>query len=214
LRAGKLSIAFGAALSYPYAMTAANTQFTLALGNPSSLGPLGWAWIDTTYGPALAMASAQGLCGLGLAGGYGQEWAMADLQARWPAAQFAPDTNAAALAQRALSGHSCTLHLIGSAFDLRVWQALLHIPIGQTTSYGQLAATIGAHRAHRAVASAVGRNPLGLIVPCHRVLRSTGALGGYHWGLALKQDILANERAAIFRPPAQEIAIETAPAIP
>lgn len=195
-------------------MSVTSGSYTLVLGNPEPT-TLGWAFTDTPFGAALAIASPLGLCGLGLAQGKGQTWAMADMTARWPSAQFAPNASAAELALRALLGHSCTLHLMGSAFDLRVWQALLHIPHGQTTSYAQIATQIGAPRAARAIASAIGRNPLGLIVPCHRVLRSTGALGGYHWGLALKQDILAHERAgAHFAQIAQEIASQTQSAIP
>jgi AraC family transcriptional regulator, regulatory protein of adaptative response / methylated-DNA-[protein]-cysteine methyltransferase len=193
-------------------MRVTSGSHTLILGTAAPPA-LGWAWADTLFGAALAITSPQGLCGLGLAQCKGQTWAMGDMTARWPSAQFTPDASAAELAQRALLGGNCTLHLIGSAFDLRVWQELLRIPHGQTTSYAQIAAAIGAPRAARAVASAIGRNPISLLIPCHRVLRSTGALGGYHWGLALKQDILAHERANIPQV-AQEFAISSQLAIP
>jgi AraC family transcriptional regulator of adaptative response/methylated-DNA-[protein]-cysteine methyltransferase len=189
---------------------------TLHLGPADSLA-ISWAWLDSAHGPALALATDLGLCGLGLAAQLGRDWTQADLMRRFPRATFAQGPMPAAMAQRALTGQAISLHLLGSAFDLHVWQALLHIPMGQTTSYSQLAATIGAARAHRAVASAVGRNPLGLIVPCHRVLRSTGALGGYHWGLGLKAEILAQEKTGLLPlqpPPAQEMAVERNLAIP
>lgn len=88
------------------------------------------------------------------------------------------------------------LELRGTAFQQRVWQLLRSIPPGQTMSYAEVAAGIGAATAVRAVASACAANPVALLVPCHRVLRSDGALGGYRWGLARKQALLAAEAAA------------------
>lgn len=190
-------------------------RHTLHLGPPDSLA-ITWAWLETAHGPALALATNLGLCGLGFAAQMGRDWTQADMMRRWPHAAFAQGPMPAALAQRALGGQAIALHLMGSALQLQVWQGLLHIPQGQTLSYAQLAARLGAARAVRAIATAVGRNPIGLIVPCHRVLRSTGALGGYHWGLGLKADILAQEAAllSLHAPPAQEIAVERGLAIP
>jgi AraC family transcriptional regulator of adaptative response/methylated-DNA-[protein]-cysteine methyltransferase len=156
---------------------------------------IGWAWVDSAFGPALAMATDRGICGLGFAADKGRDWAMADLQARWPKASFTPDTRAAHLADAALAGKGGALHLMGSPLHIKVWEALLHIPQGQVTSYTHIAAAAGAPRAVRAAASAVGRNPISLLIPCHRVLRSTGALGGYHWGLPLKRAMLGREAA-------------------
>lgn len=87
------------------------------------------------------------------------------------------------------------LYLIGAPFQIKVWEALLQIPPGQVSSYGHIASAIGAPRAVRAVGNAVGRNPVSLLIPCHRVLRKSGALGGYHWGLPVKRAILARESA-------------------
>ncbi|MFN3605582.1 MAG: methylated-DNA--[protein]-cysteine S-methyltransferase [Cypionkella sp.] len=156
---------------------------------------IGWAWVDSAFGPALAMATDRGICGLGFAADKGRDWAMADLQARWPKASFTPDTRAAHLADAALAGKGGALHLMGSPLHIKVWEALLHIPPGHVTSYSHIAAAAGAPRAVRAAASAVGRNPISLLIPCHRVLRSTGALGGYHWGLPLKRSMLGREAA-------------------
>lgn len=87
------------------------------------------------------------------------------------------------------------LDLRASAFQWRVWQALTRIPAGETRSYSQIAAQIGAPRAARAVARACASNRLALVVPCHRVVREDGTLGGYRWGLARKRELLAREQA-------------------
>jgi len=80
-----------------------------------------------------------------------------------------------------------------TAFQWRVWQALQKIPRGSTRSYSDIAAAIGAPRSVRAVANACARNRLAVVVPCHRVIREDGSLGGYRWGIARKQDLLARE---------------------
>ena len=84
---------------------------------------------------------------------------------------------------------------IGSNFQIKVWEALMRIPPGHIVSYQDLARFIGKPGAVRAVGSANGRNPISYLIPCHRVLRKSGALGGYHWGVARKQAMLAVERA-------------------
>jgi methylated-DNA-[protein]-cysteine S-methyltransferase len=88
------------------------------------------------------------------------------------------------------------LNLVGTAFQLEVWNALLAIPYGETRSYGQIAETIGRPRAMRAVGLANGRNPLPIVVPCHRVIGSTGGLVGYGGGLRVKEMLLALESKA------------------
>ena len=122
---------------------------------------------------------------------------MADLTARWPAAQFVEDPNAiAGWTRAALDGRGeARAHLIGAPFQIKVWEALLQIPEGAVTTYSELARAIGNPKAVRAVGTAVGRNPISLLIPCHRALRKSGALGGYHWGLPVKRAILAREGA-------------------
>ena len=87
------------------------------------------------------------------------------------------------------------LHLIGAPFQIKVWEALLAIPSGQVTTYSEIAGAIGHPRAVRAVGTAVGRNPVSFLIPCHRALRKSGGLGGYHWGLPVKRAMLAWEAA-------------------
>jgi AraC family transcriptional regulator of adaptative response/methylated-DNA-[protein]-cysteine methyltransferase len=89
------------------------------------------------------------------------------------------------------------LHLIGAPFHLQVWQALLNIPSGHVTTYSDIAQAVGNPKAVRAVGTAVGRNPISWIIPCHRALRKSGGLGGYHWGLPVKRAMLAWEGARV-----------------
>ena len=89
------------------------------------------------------------------------------------------------------------LHVKGTNLQIRVWEALLKIPAGEVVSYSQIARNVDHPKAVRAVASAVGRNAISYLIPCHRVIRNTGALGGYRWGLTRKKAILAWEAARI-----------------
>jgi AraC family transcriptional regulator of adaptative response/methylated-DNA-[protein]-cysteine methyltransferase len=89
------------------------------------------------------------------------------------------------------------LDIRATAFQWRVWQALQHIPRGETRSYSDIAEQIGEPRAVRAVANACGRNRLAVVVPCHRVIRDDGSLGGYRWGIERKRTLLANEQAEV-----------------
>ncbi|WP_323038705.1 methylated-DNA--[protein]-cysteine S-methyltransferase [Gemmobacter sp.] len=155
-----------------------------------------WAWVDTPFGEALAMATDRGLCGLGFAEEMGRDATMADLRGRWPGATFTEDAGRVApLVQVALGGQGGQLHLIGAPFQIKVWEALLRIPSGQVTTYSGIASAIGNPAAVRAVGTAVGRNPVSFLIPCHRALRMSGGLGGYHWGLPVKRAMLAWEAA-------------------
>lgn len=85
------------------------------------------------------------------------------------------------------------LHLKGTRFQQQVWQALLTIPWGGVRTYGEIAAQLGCPKACRAVGTAIGANPVSVLIPCHRVLRSDGTLGGYHWGTDRKARLLKME---------------------
>jgi AraC family transcriptional regulator of adaptative response/methylated-DNA-[protein]-cysteine methyltransferase len=106
-------------------------------------------------------------------------------------AAIAPWANAALSAKGEAS-----LHLIGAPFQIKVWEALMNVPAGPVTTYSEIAGAIGAPKAVRAVGTAVGRNPISLLIPCHRALRKSGEMGGYHWGLPVKRAMLAWETAA------------------
>jgi AraC family transcriptional regulator of adaptative response/methylated-DNA-[protein]-cysteine methyltransferase len=154
--------------------------------------------VETPFGPAVAMATDRGLCGLGLAAETGTAAAFADLAGRWPAADFVADAAAVAGPVAAAIGGApgeVGLHLIGAPFQIKVWEALLAVPEGHVTTYSDIARAVGNPRAVRAVGTAVGRNPIAWLIPCHRALRKSGALGGYHWGLNVKRAMLAREAA-------------------
>lgn len=158
-----------------------------------------WGWFDSQFGPALVMGTERGICGIAFAAEAGPEPAMADLKSRWPKAQFTEDPMRLrdwAISALGMTGET-QLHMIGAPFQLKVWEALLAIPSGHVTTYSEIAQFIGHPKAVRAVGTAVGRNPVSWLIPCHRALRKSGALGGYHWGLPVKRAMLAWESARI-----------------
>jgi AraC family transcriptional regulator, regulatory protein of adaptative response / methylated-DNA-[protein]-cysteine methyltransferase len=146
------------------------------------------------------MGTDRGLCGMGFAAEVGEDAAFADLTGRWPRATFVEDPTflapwvQAAFGQRGTNGGP-PLFLIGAPFQIKVWEALVTIPTGLVTTYGDIAERIGHPRAVRAVGTAVGRNPVSWLIPCHRAIRKGGGLGGYHWGLPVKRAMLAWESA-------------------
>lgn len=162
-----------------------------------------WSVIDTVLGRALVAATVRGLCAIEL--GDDDVALEARLRREFPQARLervdegrddflAPRLRAVA---DALAGRASEieLDLVGTAFQTRVWDALMRIPKGETRSYAGLADELGAPRGARAVARACAGNRLAVVVPCHRVVRGDGSLGGYRWGLPLKQALLARERA-------------------
>ena len=158
-----------------------------------------WGWFESPFGPALIMGTERGICGIGFAAEAGAEATMADMLSRWPDATFTEDPTALKpLADAAFPAEgeaTAKLFLIGAPFQIKVWEALLHVPTGHVTTYSDIAACIGAPKAVRAVGTAVGRNPISWLIPCHRALRKSGGLGGYHWGLPMKRAMLAWEAA-------------------
>jgi AraC family transcriptional regulator of adaptative response/methylated-DNA-[protein]-cysteine methyltransferase len=154
------------------------------------------------FGAALVMATPRGLAGLAFADADGHAAALADMCRRWPKAQYVEDQAATApLARRVFdptlwrSDQPLRVVLIGTDFEVRVWETLLRIPLGRASTYSDIARSLGRPQAARAVGGAVGRNPLSFVVPCHRVLGKTGALTGYHWGISRKHAIIGWEAA-------------------
>lgn len=158
-----------------------------------------WGWFESPFGPAIVMGTKKGICGMGFAAEMGEEAALQDLLSRWPKAEFREDPMMlrpwVLKAFGAGDGQLDTapLYLIGAPFQIKVWEALLSIPSGQVTTYSEIAQAIDKPRAVRAVGTAVGRNPISWLIPCHRALRKSGGLGGYHWGLPMKRAMLAYE---------------------
>ncbi len=161
-----------------------------------------WTILDTALGSALVAATSRGLCAIALGD---QEAALeAELRREFPKATLlhvrdgrddflAPRVRAVAALLSGQSG-KVDLELIGTAFQQRVWQALMKIPRGHTRSYAGLAQELGMPKGARAVARACAQNRLAVVVPCHRIVRSDGSLGGYRWGLPRKQALLNSER--------------------
>ncbi|NKB26786.1 MAG: methylated-DNA--[protein]-cysteine S-methyltransferase [Rhodobacteraceae bacterium] len=155
-----------------------------------------WGWFEGPFGRTLAMGTDRGLCGLAFSEESGDAAAMTDMRGRWPKADFVEDPDALRpWIEAAFGGDETRLHLIGAPFQIKVWEALLRIPTGHVTTYSEIARAIGSPKAVRAVGTAVGRNPISWLVPCHRALRKSGGLGGYHWGLPVKRVLLAWEAA-------------------
>ncbi len=161
---------------------------------------LGYAFHDTPFGTCLVAESRRGICHLGFVAGANRTQALAELRRNWPEASLAEHCEAGRLAIRqAFSPAACAgqppirVLLKGTNFQVKVWEALLKIPEGVAVSYGALAEAVGRPGAGRAVGTAVGRNPIAYLIPCHRVLRSNGAVGGYRWGTARKKAILGYE---------------------
>jgi AraC family transcriptional regulator of adaptative response/methylated-DNA-[protein]-cysteine methyltransferase len=163
-----------------------------------------WSLIDTALGTALVATTLRGICMVEL----GDDPAALErkLRGEFPQATFErvdagrdeflrPRLRAVA---NALAGKqaSVPVDLIGTAFQKKVWDALMKIPAGETRSYAEIATQLGAPRAARAVANACAHNRVAIVVPCHRVVRGDGSLGGYRWGLPLKDRLLQRERAA------------------
>ena len=152
------------------------------------------------FGTALVMTTDRGLCGLGFADPGGEAEALEDMAKRWPGAKLEHDqAGTASLATQVFAPGSWSadrplrIVLIGTDFQVKVWEALLRIPLGSAKTYSDVACEIGKPSASRAVGAAVGRNPISFVVPCHRALGKSGALTGYHWGLTRKRAMLGWE---------------------
>jgi len=161
---------------------------------------LAFGFHDSPFGEAIVVAAPRGLAGLGFVDDGKREAALADMQRRWPRANFVADAEVSApYALRAFDPSQwrpdtpLRIVMIGTDFEVRVWETLLTVPLACATTYSDIARRIGKPKAARAVGAAVGRNPISFVVPCHRVLGRSGALTGYHWGLARKQAIIGWE---------------------
>lgn len=161
---------------------------------------IAWGAHPSPFGIAILMATDRGLAGLAFADPGEERAALQDMALRWPAARYVEDPTVTAPFARQIfdpatwrADRPLRLVFIGSDFEVRVWETLLRIPLGKATTYGDIARHLGSPKAARAVGSAVGRNPLSFVVPCHRVLGRQGALCGYHWGLTRKKAILGWE---------------------
>jgi len=169
---------------------------------------------DSPFGECLIAVTERGLCGLSFVVDGDREAAMAEVRNRWPGATFVDDQaatqpvvaqvfaawggsdwtpDAGGSTRSAVTPTPLSVLVRGTNFQVRVWEALLRIPPGSVATYEDIATAAGSSGATRAVGSAIGRNPVAYLIPCHRVIRKTGAFGGYHWGVARKVAMLMRE---------------------
>ncbi|MCP1847479.1 AraC family transcriptional regulator of adaptative response/methylated-DNA-[protein]-cysteine methyltransferase [Bradyrhizobium sp. USDA 4501] len=165
---------------------------------------LRYGFHPSPFGTAIVIATDRGLAGLAFADHGDEQTAFADMKRRWPNATYVEDTDGtAALAQRVFdtrlwrADQPLRVVLIGTDFEVRVWETLLKVPMGRAVSYSDIACKINSPKASRAVGAAVGRNPVSFVVPCHRALGKSGALTGYHWGITRKQAMLGWEAGQV-----------------
>ncbi len=165
---------------------------------------LRYGFHPSPFGTAVVIASGRGLAGLAFADQGEEQPALADMQRRWPNASYVhDDAGTAQLARRIFNSklwrpdQPLRVTLIGTDFEVRVWETLLKIPMGRASTYSDIAAKIERPKASRAVGAAVGKNPISFVVPCHRVLGKSGALTGYHWGITRKQAMLGWEAGQV-----------------
>lgn len=161
---------------------------------------LQWGVAGSPFGAMFVAHTGRGICRAAFLPGDDATQELSELQTEWPQARCEQND---ALAQELVtrlfsladnSAGPLSLHVRGTNFQLAVWRALLRIPQGQALSYGQLAQAVGHPGSARAVGNAVGANPVAFVIPCHRVIQQSGALGGYRWGPARKQVIQTWER--------------------
>jgi AraC family transcriptional regulator, regulatory protein of adaptative response / methylated-DNA-[protein]-cysteine methyltransferase len=160
-----------------------------------------YAVVDSVLGGVLVGRTERGVCAVLLDE---PERLVADLAQEFPGAILTRDDEAlrecASVVVQAVAGHALTgnvpLDLAGTDFQRRVWAELQRVPLGQTASYAEIAARIGRPAAVRAVARACAGNHVAVVVPCHRVVRADGGLGGYKWGIERKRALLENERGS------------------
>jgi len=165
---------------------------------------ISYGFHPSPFGAALVMATERGLCGLAFADFGEEKAALIDMQSRWLKAKYVEDSaRTAPIAQRIFDNERwrpdqpLRVVLIGTDFEVRVWETLMRIPMGRATTYSTIANTIGNPKASRAVGAAVGKNPLSFVVPCHRVMGKSGDLTGYHWGLTRKCAMLGWEAGKV-----------------
>ena len=164
-----------------------------------------WGAASSPFGIAVVTVTDYGISGIGFADSPDEiDAAFADLAGRWPNAKFVRDDSRVAplvglvfSPERWSAADRIRVVLIGTNFEVRVWEQLLRIPVGGATTYGALARKLDHPTASRAVGAAVGRNPVSFVVPCHRVVGSTGALTGYHWGVPRKRAMLGWEAGVV-----------------
>jgi len=201
-----LDSAFEAGLSGPGRLH--DLCVNLEAASPGEIKSAGAGWTiragfaRSPFGSCLIAQSVRGICHLGFVESGDEEEAWLALRAEWANARFEQDDSAAhSVVEKVfvppnITGPRPTLRAFvkGTAFQVRVWRALLCVPSGRLVTYGHLAAALGQASAARAVGTAIGQNSLAYLIPCHRVIRTTGVIGDYRWGALRKRAMVAWEQ--------------------
>jgi AraC family transcriptional regulator of adaptative response/methylated-DNA-[protein]-cysteine methyltransferase len=167
--------------------------------NGGSSLSINYSFTSSPFGSLLIASTSKGVCHIAFQ--ENELTALQELQTKFPHAAFSCRTDAFQLQATSIfdsnqkSLRDIKLHLKGTNFQIKVWESLLRIPFGKMTTYGAVAAEIGSPSASRAVGTAIGSNPIAFLIPCHRVIQATGALGGYMWGSTRKAAIIGWEAA-------------------
>ncbi|WP_227538090.1 methylated-DNA--[protein]-cysteine S-methyltransferase [Marinobacter vulgaris] len=162
---------------------------------------------DTALGTMFVAITPRGVCRMEFLDGGNEDGGLAGLRRDWPKAELTRNDRATSHAVEALFGEPADgrhglvpLHVVGTEFQVAVWRALLRIPRGTLASYSQIACELGSAKSSRAVGNAIGANPVAVLIPCHRVIQKSGAMGGYRWGAARKKRVQEWENSQV--PPA------------
>lgn len=163
---------------------------------------INYSFSKSPFGYVMAASTEKGICYMAFEDD--KETALGNLYAKFPNASFFEKQDA--IQKNALSIfdqdwtklNTIKLHLKGTDFQLKVWESLLSIPMGKLSTYGNLAGKIGNPKASRAVGTAIGSNPVAFLIPCHRVIQSTGNIGGYKWGSERKQMMVGWESSHMY----------------
>jgi len=163
---------------------------------------INYSFAKILVGDIIVASTSKGICYMAFTNNENEVTTLETLQKRFPNAKCCKMQDE--MQQKAISAitqqkdiEKIKLHLIGTVFQLSVWETLLKIPTGKLTTYGDIAKQLKNPKASRAVGTAVGSNPISIIVPCHRVIRASGGLGGYHWGLPNKIALIGREASLI-----------------
>jgi AraC family transcriptional regulator of adaptative response/methylated-DNA-[protein]-cysteine methyltransferase len=160
---------------------------------------ISYSFFSSPFGKMIVASMPQGICYVGYA--ISRESALQELRERFPNGTFRRHKNKQhehvkrVFAGKWEKGEKLLLYLKGTEFQLKVWKALLQIPTGSLSTYSKIATSIGCPKAQRAVGTAIGRNPILYIIPCHRVIAQNGKMGGFYWGIDKKIELLNVENA-------------------
>ncbi len=160
---------------------------------------INYSFAESPFGNVIVASTPKGICHMAFADD--QDEALQILKTRFPNAAYRQVVDLAQQNALYIFSHDWTrlseikLHLKGTGFQLKVWETLLKIPMGKLTTYGNVARQIQVPNASRAVGTAIGDNPVAFLIPCHRIIQSTGVFGGYHWGSIRKTAIIGWEAA-------------------